>query len=263
MAPATLPDLLHRLTGVLILALASGLVAAHTAVAAEAARRARLTARQRLTWPLGVGLFLSLWLAVALAVGDRANFSPSGGELELPLTLLVGFGTMGVAIAWLFGSETLRRLNAATPPHWLIGIQVYRILGLMFVYPFLAYGVVPAGFALPAAIGDFVVAALAPVVALAVARGHRHAVAWAVAWNIFGILDLIVAPAAAVMSQAAVLRLYPLALVALFLGPPLGILTHVLSLRNLVVSRSSHPVEAREDASVAEAGTREARRIVA
>ena len=52
-------------------------------------------------------------------------------------------------------------------------------------------------------------------------------------WNAFGILDLIVAPTAALLSQAQVLRIYALALVPLFLGPPLGILTHVYSLRNL------------------------------
>jgi hypothetical protein len=60
-----------------------------------------------------------------------------------------------------------------------------------------------------------------------------------VAWNLFGILDLIVAPVAAVLSHAPVLSLYPMALVPLFVGPPLGILTHVLSLRNLAVNRAA------------------------
>jgi hypothetical protein len=57
----------------------------------------------------------------------------------------------------------------------------------------------------------------------------------------FGTLDLIVAPATALYFQARVLNIYPLDLVPLFLGPPLGILTHILSLRNLTVTRSAAP----------------------
>jgi hypothetical protein len=56
-------------------------------------------------------------------------------------------------------------------------------------------------------------------------------------------LDLIVAPAAAILSQAQVLGLYPLSLIPLFLGPPLGILTHVYSLRNLATNSSTAVVE--------------------
>jgi hypothetical protein len=79
----------------------------------------------------------------------------------------------------------------------------------------------------------------APIVALMVARNQPHAFKWAVAWNLFGTLDLIVAPATALFFQARVLNIYPLALVPLFLGPPIGILTHIYSLRNLAIANSS------------------------
>ena len=58
------------------------------------------------------------------------------------------------------------------------------------------------------------------------------------------ILDLIVAPATALSFQARVLNIYPLALVPLFLGPPLGILIHILSLRNLAATSSGPSVTA-------------------
>ena len=61
------------------------------------------------------------------------------------------------------------------------------------------------------------------------------------AWNLFGTLDLIVAPATALYFQAQVLGIYPISLVPLFLGPPLGILTHILSLRNLAVAKTLRP----------------------
>jgi hypothetical protein len=72
-----------------------------------------------------------------------------------------------------------------------------------------------------------------------VARNRPHAFKWAVAWNLFGIIDLIVAPATGLFFQSRVLGIYPLALVPLFLGPPLGILTHIYSLRNLAVAKTS------------------------
>jgi hypothetical protein len=145
----------------------------------------------------------------------------------------------------LFSSRTLRRVNAAMPAHWLIWIQMYRMVGLIFLYPYLYYGLVPAGFAIPAGAGDFLTVALAPVVALALARGRPLAPAWAVAWNVFGLIDLIVAPAAAVLTHAQVLEIYPISLVPLFIGPPLGILTHIYSLRNLAAAAHARTGSAR------------------
>jgi hypothetical protein len=82
-------------------------------------------------------------------------------------------------------------------------------------------------------VGDFLTGLAAPFVGSIVARRRPGALAWATAWNLFGIADLIVAPAVAIVSGAQLIGLYPLALVPLFVGPPLGILTHIYSLRNL------------------------------
>jgi hypothetical protein len=114
----------------------------------------------------------------------------------------------------------------------------------MIGLPFLTHGILPAGFAYPESIGDALTGLFAPVVAVMVAQNRPHAFKWAVAWNLFGTLDLIVAPATALLFQARVLSIYPLSLVPLFLGPPLGILTHILSLRNLAVARSATPATA-------------------
>jgi hypothetical protein len=61
-----------------------------------------------------------------------------------------------------------------------------------------------------------------------------------------------VAPAAAILSHAQVIGLYPLSLVPLFIGPPLGILTHVYSLRNLAMLSSAAEVNASGKAAEAE-----------
>jgi len=122
---------------------------------------------------------------------------------------------------------------------WLIAVQFYLVAGIMFVFPFLTYGLLPAGFGWPAGIGDAITGIFAPVVALMVARNRPNAFKWAVAWNLFGTLDLIVAPATALYFEARVLSIYPLNLVPLFLGPPIGILTHIYSLRNLPVTKTA------------------------
>jgi hypothetical protein len=177
-----------------------------------------------------------------MIAGGIARRTP--GFAALPLVLAVGLGPMLLGVAAVWSSRTLRALNTAMPAHWLVRAQTYRALGVMFLYPFAFYGVLPAGFALPAAIGDFITGAAAPFVASALVRRRRGAWALAVAWNLFGIADLIVAPASAVLSQARVVELWPLNLVPLFIGPPMGILVHILSLRNLAAEEARAPVPA-------------------
>lgn len=233
MSTVTLPALFQRGSALLIFALALYLVVAHTVLTALAAQRGSLPPRARALAPWLVGGYLAIWLAAALVAGDGSNFPLARPALRLPLSLAVGFGPVLLAIALLGASRTLRALNASTRPEWLIRVQTYRMAGVMFLFPFLYFGLVPAAFAVPAAVGDFLTGLAAPFVAAAVARRRPGALAWATAWNLFGIADLVVAPAAAILSSSRVLALYPLALVPLFVGPPLGILTHVYSLRNL------------------------------
>lgn len=244
MTGTEMPAVAYRLAAIVIFALGIGMTAVHSALTAVAAQQTFPKRRTVLRVSGAVGAYLTLWLALAFSLADGVHF-PLAHEESRPLfSLLVGFGPMLLAIATLFGSRRIRQLNAAMPSHWLIWAQTYRMAGLMFLFPFLYYGIVPAAFAIPAAVGDFITGALAPLVGLAVTRQKPHAISWAIAWNLFGVLDLIVAPAAAVLSQAQVLGLYPLSLVPLFIGPPLGLLTHVYSLRNLAVrgsaARSSH-----------------------
>ena len=234
----SLPVSLHRTTAFVIVALAIFIVAALTAIAAMVAQRTALSPRAKIVIPFLIAAFLASWFAIATIVADGSNFSvaPESRRLASGLVALIPFV---IAVTALLASRSIRAINAATPKAWLIAIQTYRFAGIMFVFPFLTYGIVPAGFGWPAGVGDALTGIFAPVVALMVARNQPHAFKWAVAWNIFGTLDLIVAPATALFFQARVLNIYPLALVPLFLGPPIGILTHIYSLRNLATANSS------------------------
>ena len=234
----SLPSCLHRTTAFFILALAIFMIAAHTGITAIVAQRTSLSPKAKTIAPFVVAAFLASWLAIAILVGDGVNF-PILPESRRVLSGLVALIPFVIAVIGLFASRTLQAINTATPSAWLIAIQTYRAAGIMFVFPFLTYEILPAGFAYPAGIGDALTGIFAPIVALMVAQNRPHALKWAVAWNLFGTLDLIVAPATALLFHARVLNIYPLDLVPLFLGPPLGILTHILSLRNLVASKSA------------------------
>jgi hypothetical protein len=234
---ALIPPLGLFSLSLIIFVLLVGLVAVHTILAVWAADRADVSARARVMAPLAVAGFLAVWVGLGLVLGDPTNFPFADNNARRLLSLLVGFGPLLVAWAFIATSSTIRALNRVMPPDWLIRVQVYRIAGFMFLYPLLYYGAIPAGFALPAAIGDILTGILALFIASSVRNRRTHAFAWAIAWNIFGFLDLIVAPTAAILSRAQVLALYPISLVPLFIGPPLGILTHIYSLRNLQVNK--------------------------
>jgi hypothetical protein len=234
----SLPFWLHRSTAFVIFAFAIFVIAAQAAIAAMAAQRSSLSPKTKTAVPFVVAAFLASWFAIAIIIGDGSNF-PIPLESRRPISGLVALIPFIIAVIALFASKTMRTINTATPNAWLIAIQTYRVAGVMFIFPLLAYGIVPAGFAWPAGIGDALTGIFAPVVALMVARNRPHAFKWAVAWNLFGIIDLIVAPATGLFFQSRILSIYPLALIPLFLGPPLGILTHIYSLRNLAVTKTS------------------------
>ena len=238
MTPHELPELLQRAMAIVFVGIGIGLVVAHTLLVTFAAQRSTLAPRKRLVIAGSVGAYLIAWLAVAIIFGDRNNFPLEREHLRLPLSLVVAFGPQLLGILALFLSRPLRQVNAAMPRTWLIWVQIDRVAGFIFLL-YLYYGILPATFAIPAAVGDFLTGVTAPFVALALARRQRHAVMWATAWNLFGILDMIVAPAAAFLSRAAVIGMYPLNLVPLFIGPPISILAHVYSIRNLHVAASS------------------------
>ena len=74
---------------------------------------------------------------------------------------------------------------AAVPQQWIVGVQLYRALGAIFLILYAA-GKLPGLFAWPAGIGDIAIGFLAPVVGLAYARAPHKAAGVVAAWNVFG-----------------------------------------------------------------------------
>jgi hypothetical protein len=139
---SSLPLCLNRGTAFVIFAVAIFIVAAHTAIAAMATPRTSLSPRTKSTIPFIIAAFLASWLALAIIVGDGANF-PIALESRRSASGLVALIPFIVAVIALFASKSLRAINAATPSAWLIAIQTYRVAGIMFLFPFVTYGLLP------------------------------------------------------------------------------------------------------------------------
>ena len=182
---------------------------------------------------------LPLWFVVALALSSAEVFR---GDRVLTIEFGI-FTPVVIGLVWLWRSETAIRLIDAIPQSWLVGIQFYRVLGLIFLL-LNAEGSLPSLFALPAGNGDVIVGLLAPVVAVAYARGVVGRELLVRGWNILGLLDLAVAITTGFLTSPSPLQMfsfdapnelidaYPLVLVPVF-GVPLAVLLHVASLVKL------------------------------
>ncbi len=85
---------------------------------------------------------------------------------------------IGAMMIWR--SETTKRVIAAVPQNWLVGVQFYRALGAIFLLLYTA-GKLPGLFAWPAAVGDIAIGLSAPVVGLAYAQAPHKAAGLVVA----------------------------------------------------------------------------------
>lgn len=177
-------------------------------------RRARMTAWLAIAVPLLVWQSLVWGLAAA-------------GAMLLPAAILL---PLLIGLPLLLRSKTIGLLLDAMPPAWLIGLQVYRVFGSVYVASWLA-GHLPGTFALPAGLGDTLVGLLALPTALVLHAGARGGRGLAVGWNVLGILDMVDAITLGTLATAGQLR-YPLVLIPAF-GVPLSLLMHTASLRQL------------------------------
>jgi hypothetical protein len=206
------------------------------------ARRAGLDPGRREMFIETFVIALFGWLLIAGALGWAGVFQTSPDRtfptLGVTLLLVVGAGM------WLLArSASLSAVVHAIPLSWLVGVQVYRVVGFIFLS---LYGLdqLPGEFALPAGIGDVAIGLAAPVVAFALYRRYSWAPAAARVWNVAGIADLVVAVATGFLSSPGPLQMlaldrpnqlisaFPLVLIPLF-AVPLSVLLHLAALKRL------------------------------
>ena len=190
------------------------------------------TARQS-RWIVGSVVVAAAWLVGVLLLGAVSAFR---NDVLRPLIPVAIGGTLLVGYLLLL-SPTFRRIIAAVPQHWLIGIQAFRILGCVWLVRYFA-GQLPGFFALPAGIGDVATGLLAPFVAYAWYSGKPYARSAAIAWNLFGMADLVNAVVLATLAGAGFA--FPLVLIPAY-GVPRSLLIHSYSLVGLLRKTSEQP----------------------
>lgn len=193
-----------------------------------------------------IAIIVPLWLLGAWALSRRSFFQSATGWSEGDLAGFMLFGTLMTLplllffIAWR-RTPALRAFGNAIPLPNLIGIQVYRLAGAIFLWLYGA-GLLPAELGIFTGIADITIGVLALPLAWAVARQLPGSRGLAIGWNLFGIADFAIAVTIVSLSifglvglqpEPVMIGMHPLALIALF-QLPISICIHWLALRRLV-----------------------------
>ena len=187
-------------------------------------------------WIIGSAVVAAAWLVGVFMLGAadvfRNDALPPRIPMALAATLLTGY--------LLLLSPTFRRIVAAVPQHWLIGIQAFRILGAVWLVRYSA-GALPGFFALPAGIGDVATGLLAPFVAYAWYSGKPYARGVVIAWTLFGMADLVNAVVLGGLTNGGAGGIvFPVVLIPAY-GVPRAFLIHSYSLIGLLRRTSQQP----------------------
>lgn len=172
-------------------------------------------------------LLFWLWFGGALAAGHYLVLQRLPG-FGVPLVIC---GLTAFLLLAYFRLPPVRTWVDAVDLRNLILLHVTRFIGIYFLFLF-QRGELPRAFALPAGIGDLIIATMALPVAFAplAAEPRRRAVA---IWNVAGLVDILLVVASAARLTAAdpaqlrAMTHLPLSLLPTFLVPLL-IATHVI-----------------------------------
>lgn len=189
---------------------------------------------------LAIALPFSAWLAIVWWLAVDGAFRPRPGAPALPIAI---FLPVLIGLPLLLRSKRIGALLDAIPASWLVGLQVYRVFGGIFLVAW-SRGAISGTFALPAGLGDVLVGLLALPVAYLLYAGAPAARWVAIAWNILGLVDFAIAIGIGILSAPGPLQLiipdrpnaqlgtFPTVMIPAF-AVPSSILLHALSLRQL------------------------------
>ncbi len=150
-----------------------------------------------------VPVLFAVWLALAFWLGALGFFATPQGAPPIPLLFAILI-PVALFLSGFWTWPSFHHFVLEADLRLLTGIQAWRWAGFGFL-GFYAAGLLPGYFAWPAALGDMTIGLTAPWIARALADRPGFAASRAfIAWNIFGILDFVVA-----VGMGAVPRLFP------------------------------------------------------
>ena len=171
------------------------------------------------------------WFIFALSASALHLFENNSQRVGIAVAIAATIPLVVFAL-WFAASESFRQFALSLNPRILTGVQVWRIIGFIFVL-LQARNLLPAIFALPAGYGDMFIGATATLVAWQLASpSHRNSF---ILWQLLGITDLVTAVSLGTTARLLdpsgpsmlPLTVLPLSLVPTFLVP-LFMIFHVI-----------------------------------
>jgi hypothetical protein len=223
----------------LVLAGVIGIPATTSVMLYRGAIAAGLGRRTATTVMVVAAAVLGGWLLASGLLARAGVYHQASGQAAPWFGVAVA-GTLLVLLAATRIPVVARVLAAPGTPARLALPHTLRVVGVTFLLV-MAQGHLPAVFALPAGLGDIAAGLAAPSVAIRLAQGGRIRAVW---FNLFGILDLVVALTIGFLAGLGPWRplevtpsTEPLSLLPLALVPtvavPLAIALHLVSLSRL------------------------------
>ncbi|CAG0993757.1 hypothetical protein METP3_02812 [Methanosarcinales archaeon] len=182
---------------------------------------------------------VSIWFLLAF-VGGMMGIFAQPDTLYVPLFVLVPI--IGFTLAYSLSMKMQNAVNRM--PLWLITIShAWRFVGIYFIISAIV-GVLPPQFGYPEGLGDVIAAIFSLPLAFAIRKKNRSPrlrTAF-IAWNVFGLIDLISAISLGILYSpgslgvlrtdlsTAAMTIFPVNLIPTFFVP-LFILLHMLALR--------------------------------
>jgi hypothetical protein len=186
--------------------------------------------------PIVLGV-LALWFVVIFLLGAAGALVRPPGTPPIPI-LIAATAPLAVFLAAYGVWPAFREYVLSSDLPLGAAIQAWRAGGLGFLALYV-HGVLPGAFAWPAGLGDIAIGVTAPWVALALVRRPGFATSRVfVAWNLLGILDLVVAVTTgglhSALAAAGEVTTGPMAVLPLVLIPaylvPLFVMLHLAAL---------------------------------
>jgi hypothetical protein len=192
---------------------------------------------RRLRWTLGSAAVLVVWLVAVMLLAANGVFRADAPGIPVALLTTLAAGYL------LLLSRTFRAIISSIPQHWLIGIQTFRILGGVFLVRYFQ-GELSGVFVIPAGVGDVLTGLFAPLVAYWWVAGKPYARTAAIAWNLFGMADLVNAVVLGTLTGGGGGGIvFPIVLIPTY-AVPRAFLVHSYSLIGLLRKSSCHSAAA-------------------
>ncbi len=185
---------------------------------------------------------LVLWFLLILLGSLLGVFKGNPSQPPMLLGLAVVLPVLVFVVAW-YGSTSMQRLVVSVNLRTITRLQSGRVFGVVFLTLYVL-GALPGIFALPAGLGDVAIGLTAPFVASLLASKARERPGPLAAWNVLGMLDLVMAVSLGILTSrsslgllaggttSAVVVAFPLSLIPTFLVPFYFIL-HLISLHRV------------------------------